>query len=76
MCASVWVNRLVISALVKPTKELIESHPKVQHLRSKITACATHIVQKMKCEARDEANDTQDPYDEALEVMPALWYAR
>ena len=67
-----WVNRLVISALVKPTKELIESHPKVQHLRSKMTAWATHIVQKMKCKAQDESNDMQDPYDEALKVMPAL----
>ena len=67
-----WVNRLVISALVKPTKELIESHPKVQHLRSKITAWATNIVQKVKCKAQDESNDMQDPYDEALKVMPAL----
>ena len=67
-----WVNHLVISALVKPTKELIESHPKVQHLRSKITAWATQIVQKMKCKSQDESNDMQDPYDEALKVMPAL----
>ena len=67
-----WVNRLVISALVKPTKELIESHPKVQHLESKITAWATHIVQKMKRKAHDEPHDMQDPYDEALKVMRAL----
>ena len=67
-----WVNRLVISALAKPAKKLIESHPKVQHLRSKMTACATHIVQKMKCKARDEPKEMQDPYDEALKVMPAL----
>ena len=72
MCVSVWVNGLVISALVKPTKELFKSHPKVQHLQSKMTACATRIVQKMKCKARNEANDMQDPYDEALKVMPAL----
>ena len=73
MCASVWVNRLVISALGKPANELIKSHPKVQHLRSKITACATHIVQKMKCKARNESNNMQDPYDEALKVTPALF---
>ena len=67
-----WVNRLVISALGKPAIELIESHPKVQHLQSKITAWATHIVQKMKRKVNDEPHDRQDPYDEALKVMPPL----
>ena len=67
-----WVNHLIISALGKPAKELIESHPKVQHLQSKITAWATHIAQKLKCKALDEPHDRQDPYDEALKVMPAL----
>ena len=70
-----WVNGLVISALVKPTKELFKSHPKVQHLQSKITAWATHIVQRIKYKAQDESNDMQDPYGEALKVMPALLHA-
>ena len=72
MCALVWVNRLFISALGIPAKELIISHPKVQHLRSKITAYATHIVQKMKRKAHDEPHGRQDPYEEALKVIPAL----
>ena len=67
-----WMSLLVISALGEPAVKLIESHPKVQHLRSKVTAWTTHIVQKIKRKAQDDSNDMQHPYDEALKVMPAL----
>ena len=67
-----WVNRLVISALGKPALRLIKSHPKVQNLRSKITAWATRIKQKIKGKPQDEPSDRQDPYGEALKVMPAF----